>query len=125
MRQEARPETTGVRIIITRKAARIAGVVVDRNSSPTADGTVIVFSSDAAQWGTGSRFVKAGRPGSDGRFSIGGLPPGTYHAIAREYVPDGEWEDPEVLRTLARDAAKYDVAESETIELTLTVNSQP
>jgi hypothetical protein len=71
----------------------------------------------------GSRFLKAVRPGDSGRFAVGGLPPGAFRVIARDFVVDGQWEDPDFLQSLVREAVRVNLAEAatETIELTLTV----
>lgn len=114
-------DVEGLQLVLTRKVARLEGQVLDRNGAVTSDATVIVFAEGRAAWGIGSRFVKVTRPERDGRFVIAGLPPGTYRVIARDFVAVGQWEDPEFLQSLFRDATRVDLKEGVTETLTLTV----
>jgi hypothetical protein len=112
-------ETSGVRLVLSRKSGTLTGQVVDRNGGPLADSTVIVFEADPARWQPATRFVKTTRSGSDGRYSVSGLPPGSYRAIAKEFVADGQWEDPEFLQSLSPDAARVELREGAPETLTL------
>lgn len=114
----------GLQVVLTRKGARLTGKVVDGAGASAPDTTIIVFADDPAKWGVGSRFVKAVRPDGSGRFSVGGLPPGVYRAIAIDEVTDGEWEDPEFLDSLARRATKIELAEGASETITLTQESR-
>jgi len=113
------PEVRGLQVVISSKGAKVSGEVVDLQGRPAPDATVIVFAEDRARWTLSSRFIKAVRPDNAGRFSVGGLPPGTYRAIAREAVVAGQWEDAEFLSGLVKDAARVALAEgaSETVKL--------
>jgi carboxypeptidase family protein len=115
------PDTAGVQLVVSRKGARITGEVVDGAGAPAADSTVIVFAESRALWGVASRFIRVVRPDDKGRFSLAGLPPGVYRVVAREFVIEGEWEDPEFLQGVMRDAIRLELAEaaSETIKLRL------
>jgi protocatechuate 3,4-dioxygenase beta subunit len=115
----------GLRVVIGRTAGRVSGQVVDDRGAPRADSTVIVFSVDSAHWTPGSRFVTAVRPGNDGRFVVGGLPGTVYHVVAREFVVDGEWEDPEFLRDLAAGASKINLPDGGSETITLKLEQQP
>ena len=115
------PDVEGVQLVLTKKVARLEGQVLDGNGAATTDASVILFAEGRASWGIGSRFVKATRPGRDGRFAIAGVPPGVYRVIAREFVTDGQWDDPEFLQSLLRDAARVELKEEGTEPVTLTV----
>jgi hypothetical protein len=116
---------TAVRIVISRSAGKVSGQVVAADGAPTADSTIVVFASDSRLWGPGTRFVKAVRPNSEGRFVIGGLPPGAYRAIARDFVVDGQWDDPEFLRSASPHAVSFDLIEGGSITVNLKVENQP
>jgi len=111
----------GVRLVLSRKGARVSGDVMDGRGAEAPDATVVVFADDDARWGPGSRFVRAVRPDRRGHFAAGGFPPGLYRIAARSDVVEGQWEDPEFLETLRRDAARIELAAgaSETVKLTL------
>jgi hypothetical protein len=112
-------EIKDVQVVIARTAARQSGHLFDANGRPTADGTVVVFAADPARWTIGSRFVNTVRPRSDGRFELRGLPTGSYFAAAREFVPDGAWEDHEFLRQLLPAAARFELRDAPSEPITL------
>ena len=117
-------ETSGVQIVITRRTATLAGKVVTPAGDPLADSTVIVFAADDRRWGIGTRFVKSTRPDIAGHFSVGGLPPGNYLAIAKDFVADGQWEDPDYLRSLASDASTLTLSEDAEQAVTLVLKPE-
>jgi hypothetical protein len=116
------PDVEGVQLVIAKGGATITGDVVDGARQPSVDAVVVVFSESRAQWGIASRFVRSARPEDrTGRFSVSGLTPGVYRVIAREFVAEGQWEDPEFLQSLLRDAARVQLGEGATEKMTLTI----
>lgn len=109
----------GLKIALTRKAGRITGNVVDASNKPTSGATVIVFADDEKLWLPGSRFISAQRPSRDGTFSIAGLPPGTYRAIARDLVEDGQWFDRSFLEDIRDLATRIVVGEGASVPVFL------
>jgi hypothetical protein len=111
----------GLTMVVTQKVGTVSGTVVDANDKPTAEAVVVVFSDNPDLWMPGSRFIRTTRPGTDGRFSITGLPSGAFLAIARPFIEDGQWEDPEFLEQARADALAFTLAEggSETAALKL------
>jgi hypothetical protein len=97
-------EIDDLTVVITQKVGKLSGEVVDSADRPTPGATVVIFPDDAELWMPGSRFIRTTRPGLDGGFALSGLPAGTYRAIARDFVEDGQWEDPAFLKA-ARDTA--------------------
>jgi hypothetical protein len=87
----------------------VTGRIVTADGKPSNDATIIVFAQDPERWAPGSRFIRSARPRSDGSFSITGLVPGSYRALARQYVIDGQWENSEFLSTVVRDAVSLSV----------------
>ena len=112
-------ELTGVQVILSDHVTTITGLVTDAKGAPIDDGTVIVFSSDEKKWYEESRFVKAARPDERGQFTISGLPPGDYLAIAVEYVQEGLWNDPEYLDSIRTAAQKFIITDRGSQGLTL------
>ena len=114
------PDVDGLQIAISRKGAKVSGEITDAGGAPAPDVTVIVFAENPAQWGVGSRFVRATRPDDTGRFSIAGLPAAAYRVAVRTVIADGQWEDREFLLELMKDAVRVELAESgaEAIKLT-------
>ena len=96
-------EIAGLQIVVSRRVGRISGSVLDGRGKPSSAATILVFPEDSDHWIPGSRLVKTARPGPDGAFTLRDLPAGTYRALAREYVEEGQWEDPKFLESV-RDA---------------------
>ena len=112
-------QLTGVQVVVVNRTTRIIGQLADERGAPLADGTVIVFASDATKWSEDSRFVRAVRPDQKGQYQLRGLPAGEYLAVAVDYVPDGLWNDPEYLESLRRYAQTLTIAEGSSQSLSL------
>jgi protocatechuate 3,4-dioxygenase beta subunit len=116
-------EATGVRVILTALSTQVAGAVTDDNAKPVADYTMVVFAEDNAKWGPQSRFIAVGRPDQDGRFKVSNLPPGSYLAIAVDYVQQGEWYDPAFLERVKSHATAFQLGAGETRALDLKIQA--
>jgi hypothetical protein len=111
---------TGVEIALTSRLSTVSGTVTGSASGPVKDYTLVIFSDDPQRWTLpNSRYIAGRRPDQNGRFEVKSLPPGSYYAAAVDYLPDGEWNDPEVLERLKANAKKFsiDEGESKTLEL--------
>lgn len=95
----------GVRIVLTQTASSVVGVVRDDRGNAVLDALVVIFPADETRWTTPSRFLRITRPGTDGAFTIRGLPASPqYRIIAVQGVEDMQAYDPEFLATI-RDRA--------------------
>jgi len=113
------------RIVVSNQLGVVRGSVTARNL-PMADVTVLVFSADPARWSVPSRFVRWIRTDAKGQFSIDGLPPGEYRAVALDDFVDDELLDAEALGPL-RDmatAVSVNVGTPATVGLTVTERLQ-
>jgi hypothetical protein len=99
--------------------------VTGPDGEPAADYTVILFAADEQKWTIRSRFVHNARPAQDGRFTVHGVPPGDYLAVALPYVSGAEWTDPEFLDLLRDRATRVTVAEGESKVIDLVVRDRP
>jgi hypothetical protein len=81
----------------------------------------VLFPDDPRLWVPASRFVRATRPDASGHYTIAGLPPAKYHVAVRDFVEDGQENDPAFLESLRRDAASFELLEggSATVNLRL------
>ena len=110
----------GIEIELTNRRQEISGAVTDAGSGPVKDYTVIVFAQDRARWASPfNRYFGTGRPGDDGRFRVGTLPPGDYYAIALDRVDPTQSQDPEFLEGLSRQAFSFSLSPGDTRTLDL------
>jgi protocatechuate 3,4-dioxygenase beta subunit len=117
---------TDVELVFSRTAAGVSGRVVDRRKRQIADYSVVVFPTDADRWYDGSRYMKLARSDQDGRFAIGGLPPGDYWVAAVDVIDGssacGDWLNRDVLNALTTIARRVRLAPGQEalLELDLT-----
>ena len=115
---------SNVEIALTSKTTEISGAVTNATGEPTKDYTVVVFSDDPDHWTMPmSRWVAGARSDQDGRFKISNMPPGTYYAVALEYIEAGAWGDPDLLERLKTTAKRFSLAEGETETLDLKITA--
>jgi hypothetical protein len=120
---KAGEQYSNLEIVLTAKTTEITGGVTIDNGTPTKDYTVVVFSEDPDHWTIPmSRWIVGARPDQDGRFKIRNMPPGTYFAVALDYIESGAWSDPDLLDRLKTRAKRFTLDEgaSETLDLKIT-----
>jgi protocatechuate 3,4-dioxygenase beta subunit len=114
-------EFTGVQVVVSNRPTTVTGQLLDDKGNGIADGTVIVFPTEAEKWMENSRFVRSARPDQQGQYQIKGLPPGDYLAVAVDYVQEGMWNDPEYLESIRRYGQKLTLAEAASQPTTLKI----
>jgi hypothetical protein len=115
--------TSGLEVEMTNRATSVTGGVTGNDGSVLKDYTVVIFSESPEQWRyPNTRWVTGTRPDQDGRFKVQNMPAGTYLAVAVDYVPQGEWGDPELLDRLRAKGKRFTLDEggSQTLDLKLT-----
>jgi hypothetical protein len=114
----------GVEIELTNRSQQISGLVTDAKGGAVKDCVVVLFAQDRQRWiAAGNRYFSIGRPGDDGRFKVATLPPGDYYAIALDRTDPTEWQDPEFLDGLSRQASAFSLARGETRVIALRLLS--
>jgi len=93
---------TNAVLTFTDKTQELSGAIQDASGRPTSDFTIILFPSDSRYWTPQSRRIASARPGTDGRFSIRGVPAGSYQLTAVTDAEPGEWYDPAFLTDVRR-----------------------
>jgi carboxypeptidase family protein len=112
-------DVDGLEIELSRLHTTVSGGVSDDRGGVALDATVVVFADDPGKWGPQSRFIESARPDQQGRFTIEGLPPGRYVAIAVGYLEPGEERDPELLEGWRERGTPFTLSEGETHALDL------
>jgi hypothetical protein len=109
-------------IELTDRVTTVSGGVSDDHNAAVLDATIVVFADDAAKWGPQSRFVASARPDQQGKFTIHGLPPGAYVAIAVGFLEPGEERDPDLLQEWRSRGTRFTLLEGETRPLDLKLS---
>jgi len=117
-------KVSNVEIILTQRAAGLAGTVQDARDKPVNDYVVVAFSADSSRWGYMTRYVRSARPNQEGRFSVTGLQADEYFVVALDYVESGEETDPEQLEKWKSLATRVTLADGESKSLTLKLVTQ-
>lgn len=112
---------TGLRVEITQKVGAVTGTVLDARKQPVLDATVVLFPADDARRTFQSRFIRTARPDQQGTFSITGLPPGDYMAVALQGLEDGQAGDPEFLASIEDLAERVALDDGEAKALALAL----
>jgi hypothetical protein len=102
-----------VHVVYTRRASRISGRLKNSRGEQ-AQGWIVVFAADEAKWKPQSRFVRVSRPGPDGEYRITLTPHDDYLMIGVNGIEDGQWQDPEFLRSVKDHATRFAIGENET-----------
>ncbi len=113
---------TGLDIVLTNKLTEVSGVVKGGDGEAIKDYTVVVFSENEDVWTIPqTRHIAGVRPDQDGKFQFRNLPPGSYYAVAVEYIEQGAWGDPDLLKQLKDKASTFSLNEGEkkTLDLKL------
>jgi hypothetical protein len=116
-------DVDGLEIELTQQVTTVSGGVSDDHGDVALDATVIAFADEPSKWGPHSRFIESARPDQQGRFTIKGLPPGRYVAIAVGYLEPGEERDPDLLEAWRRRGTPFTLAEGKTHALDLKLSA--
>jgi len=121
---EVRDGTDGVLVTITNHATEILGTVRDARSVPAAGATVLIMPitpSGQSVW-TPNR-LRETRSSTAGVFTVKGLPPGEYLAVAIDDAAAENWQDERLVATLRTLAVRFSLqsGESKTLNLRQSV----
>jgi hypothetical protein len=110
-----------VDITLTSVVSAVTGTVTDAGQ-PFPQCLVLVFADDARKWAYPSRYLSAGRPNAQGRFTVSGLPPADYLVIAVAVMPGQDWQNPEVLERYRAQATRVGLGEGASVQVELRFN---
>lgn len=100
-------------LTFTNKTQTLTGTLSDASQRPAPEYTIVVFPQDKALWQSARR-VRTVRPGTDGKFTITGLPSGSYRLAAVTDISPEETRDLALLEELAGASIVFALADGET-----------
>lgn len=115
-------DVANLTVSFTDAPATLSGQVQNASGVPDTAATVLVFPAEAAAWidyGSFPRRLREIRVGLDGHYRTAGLPPGDYLVVAVADESTANWQDPTMLKALAREATSVVIADGESRALTL------
>jgi hypothetical protein len=121
-------DVSGLMLTFTDSPAALSGQVQTGAGAPDPAATVLVFPADAAAWidyGTFPRRLREVRVGRDGHYRTTGLPAGDYLVVAVADETAANWQDPAVLKALARTATSVSIGDGESRTLALRTSVVP
>jgi hypothetical protein len=113
----------GAAITFTDRQTELSGTIVNEQSQPVPDYTLIAYPADRRYWTPQTRRIQTVRPATDGRFTFRNLPPGDYRLAPVLDPEPGSWLDPAFLQQLDTTAVRVSIGEGEKKEQSLRVPS--
>ena len=99
-------------VTFTDATQEVAGSLQDPSGRPAPDYTIVVFPAEEQFWGVARR-LRTTRPGTDGKFTVTGLPPGRYRIAAVVDIAPSEANDPRFLEQLVPASYEFTLAKGE------------
>ncbi|HXD73292.1 MAG TPA: carboxypeptidase-like regulatory domain-containing protein [Vicinamibacterales bacterium] len=115
----------GFEVELTNQMASVVGSVSDARGNPARDYTVLLFPRDRERWETTSRYLYVARPDQEGKYKAQYVLPGSYYAIALDYLEQGSQGDPEFLDRIKERATELTINDTETASLDLKLTTAP
>jgi hypothetical protein len=113
-----------VEVVLTDRVTQILGRVRGVEGRAIAGVTAIAFAPTRDRWYSQSRYMRAIAVREDGRFTVEGLPPGSYYVAAVASLPAGganAWRDPAFLNSLVAPATSLSIGDGGRAEVTVDV----
>jgi protocatechuate 3,4-dioxygenase beta subunit len=111
---EIKSENVGAAVItFTDRRSELSGALTDERGQPALGYTIVLFPADERFRTPDSRRIRTARPGTDGRFMFGVVPPGDYKLAPVVDVEPGSWYDPTFLEQLDITALRVSIADGE------------
>jgi Carboxypeptidase regulatory-like domain len=121
---EEREELRDVRIVITDVGSEVSGIVRNPRSLPVANTGVLVCSNVPAFWLRTSRRLRVTFTDQQGHWSVAGLPPGEYFAVASPMIDEGDLGRHDRLEALRAVGTPFRI-DSDEARPTLTLQVNP
>jgi hypothetical protein len=112
----------GLEIVLSDRLSHVTGTVADSHGAMMPRVTVVAFADDPSKWHRGTRFIATGQSDAQGSFSIDGLPPGSFFAVAVPDFEPGMDTDRQLLAQWSAAATRVTLTEGDTQNVRLRVN---
>jgi len=125
---EEREQLHDVRIVVGDAAAVVSGVVENPRKVPIPHTGVLVGAKVPVFWLRTSRRMRVTFTDENGRWSVAGLPPGDYFAVAAPFIDESDLGRHDRLEALQALGTPFHIDSDEsrpTLTLTLTLNPAP
>jgi protocatechuate 3,4-dioxygenase beta subunit len=107
-------QLSDVVVTFTDRSSEIAGTIFDGAGRPAPGYFVFVFPAEREAWMvTSRRFRPPSQPSTDGKYRVGGLPPGNYFVAALTEFEELDMVDPTFLEQVAAASIRVTVKEGE------------
>ncbi|HEX5069175.1 MAG TPA: carboxypeptidase-like regulatory domain-containing protein [Vicinamibacterales bacterium] len=106
-------DTSDLVVTISNALARVSGQITTADGSPASRLSVMLFSTNPADWRIRSRRIRDARTSDTGTFAIDGLPAGEYYVCALTEIDTEMRFEPEYLQQLIPAAIKLTLADGE------------
>jgi hypothetical protein len=119
-------DATGLVVAFTDRPSSLSGQVRTASGDPDPAATVLLFPADPGAWtdyGDFPRRLRAIRADRRGQYRTVGLPAGDYLVVAIAEESSANWQDPGVLKVLARLATAIALADGESRTLPLKTSA--
>jgi carboxypeptidase family protein len=113
----------GVTIVLTNRFPLLSGSLRDDKGNGVVTGTVVLFPDEGSLWVEDLRTVRTARADQSGVFTIKGIRPGEYLAVAVPTIQNNQWNDPEFLESLRSQAKRVSLREGENRQLELILKA--
>jgi protocatechuate 3,4-dioxygenase beta subunit len=118
-----RGRATNVTLVLTDKVTDIGGVVTDGRGTPLEGAAVLVVPESLPPGVSPARFQRIFRSDRDGKFSVRGMPPGRYVAVAINSIDSSHQYDPEIAQRVRQRGHSFSVREGDTVRLDLNLTT--
>lgn len=112
-----------VAVIIADDGAELVGTAKTEGPEAPAKGVTVVALAERAELRSSPRFRRRSQTDQEGKFSIRGLPPGSYLVAAVSALDHGGENDPEFLKSFENTAQRVELSAGRVYNETLTVTS--
>jgi hypothetical protein len=97
----------GVSIAVTDQMPELSGTVTPGQGLIALDYLVVAVSTEERYWTPASRRATVTRPDADGRYTLRGLPAGSYRVGLVTDLETGSHQDPEFMRAFAASSGEF------------------